>query len=263
MVGELASGESKDRTGSNIYHVRDEALFDFVLKHAVLVWAGAAVAILVVRVFIEVRGNREAALALLQGVGAPNVVVALLVNFVPYASVLLMWLALAYSREQRWPVFATIVTSSLSTVVLAIAPWWLVLGSIGAVILLFLLNRIRDRRAKRQGKRLVANPGWIELSLLLQLSTVVSFVLNSGMWAPAERLTFTDGVAQTAYVVNVADGWATLLVEPNRAVGRRLVADIKSREICQIGGGLQTLNLTQWIATLVGRPPPGWPTPPC
>lgn len=67
------------------------------------------------------------------------------------------------------------------------------------------------------------------------------------MWLPPEQVTLTDGRTVVAYVVDVGDGWTTLLQDHDRTLIRVRTDLVQRRETCRVGKGAPSRSLMEII----------------
>ncbi len=96
---------------------------------------------------------------------------------------------------------------------------------------------------------------WIEVTLGAQAVFAANALVTPVMWLPPERITVGETV-EVGYVVDIADGWATLLRERDRTVIRVRDDGIVSREVCRLGGQGIGPTLPQLVDQLLGRDEP-------
>jgi hypothetical protein len=86
--------------------------------------------------------------------------------------------------------------------------------------------------------------------VLLLVVVAGLFLVRSDVWAPAERLQFSDGSSRVAFVMSVDETWTTLLTYPDRSVLRVRSDLVTERAICQRG---PSVNAAPTLVELVTR----------
>jgi hypothetical protein len=218
----------------------------FATEHPLILWAGIAAVVLVVKVLIEVRGGTESALTVVQGAGAVGVLLSLALSWIPALAPAVATMAfLAVFDLGRQSVASVLALRPVSTTVgIAAALVTLAVTSVLGIalfvavvalvyIVIYLVRRRQARHAKvperaRRSDRLMAT------SLGFAVGAILLF---PGMWVPPERLSMTDGSAEVAFVISTQDGWATLLRESDRSIDQVKMDEIVARKVCRVGRG--------------------------
>lgn len=205
-----------------------------VEPHLALVISGLLFVWVAIRAMVVGGLNPTVALAILAESDVLHVGLGLLVSTYSLILLGLLFVANKWVKERRRKgeddYFAQVARAGMALLFVTTAPWKMVAGAAGGFALGWLVGKWRRRWRKQ---RRVADRPFMEPEAAAALFVSV-LVLSTPMWLPAEMITTSSG-SEVGYVLNIDNGWASVLLADKPEVVRLAALEIKERTVCESG----------------------------